>query len=272
MTTSDRAAAFALVVSVLFPLSALAQQATVSGRVLAVELGRSGFHQRDQNLSPVAFRGGLPSVGIMLEARATRAIWAFAASYGSGHINSAVLPREVYQHVARASLTWLRELSPARSTGDGFSFLAGGGLSTFGAITDLRAIDPATGYSYRDWSWYWSHNLDMAARAQLSLGGRTLALHVSAPILRLVSRPNNGKDYDGDNAWVSASWPRALLHGKPEYFWSRPAFSGEADIRQRLSGRLQLRATYSFTYASAERPAPLGLYMNRITVGLARSF
>lgn len=272
MTTSDRAAAFALAVSVLFPLSALAQQATAPRRVLAVELGRSGFHQRDQNLSPVTFRGGLPSVGVALEARATRTTRAFAASYGAGHINSAVLPRDVYQHVARASLTFLRELSSAGSAGDGFSFLAGGGLSSFGAITDLRAIDVATGYSYRDWSWYWSHNLDVAARAQVSLGGRTLALQVSAPVVRLVSRPNNGKDYDGDNAWVSASWPRALLHGKPEYFWSRPALAGEAEIRQRLGAHLQLRATYEFTYASAERPAPFGMYMNRITVGLARSF
>ncbi len=272
MTTSERIATFALAASLLVPFAARAQEATVSRRVLAIELGRSGFHQRDQNLSPVTFRGGLLSGGVMLEARSATTLWGFAASYGAGHINSAVLPRDVYQHVARASLTFLREVKPAGSQGDGLSFFAGGGLSSFGAITDLRATDPATAYSYRDWSWYWSHDLDVSGRAQLTTGGRTLALQASVPVVRLVSRPNNGKDYDGDNAWVSASWPRAMVRGKAEYFWSRPALAGEAELRQRLGPHVQLQAKYEFTYASAEKPVPFGMYMNRFMVGLARSF
>lgn len=271
MTRSVRLLASALMLLAL-TRPARGQESVPAGRALGLSLGLADWHQRDDYLSPVIYRGALPSVGALLEVQSGRLLYALRGEYAAGRTNSAVLPRDVRQHEARVSLALLRAFRSAPGDRPGFAVFAGGGLSSFGGVTDIHARDAATNYTYWDWSWYWSHSVDLVARADFSARTRRVGVQVTAPALRLVSRPNNGKNYNRDNEWVSDAWPRALTRGRPEGMWQRPVLFGEVDYRQQLGRRLQLRLAYEVTYASSARPARLGMYMNRFSLGLVRPF
>ena len=257
-------------VAIVLPGRCAAQQPGAATAVLGVAVGTGDFHQRDDYVAPVTFHGAILSTSALFERRSGRTLVGVEGHFGLGHTNSSLLPRDVHQHVAQLSFAVLHELTSVQPPAHGLALFAGGGVSTFGGITDVVARDATTGYSYRDWSYYWSHSVDVAVRAELSASRRTLAVRVTAPVFRLVARPNNGKDFNGDNAWVSRSWPRALTRGRPEYAWDRPVLFAQTELRQSLGGRLQFRAAYDFTYASSDRPLPLGMYMNRFLVGMVR--
>ncbi len=260
---------FAAVAVLGIPGPAACQQTATATAMVGVSIGVSDFHEHDDELSPITYRGAVPFAGASYERRTARTVLAFEGSYGLGHTNSDVLPRDVQQHLAHISVTVLGALrSPA--DGQGLTVFAGGGVSTLGAVTDLIARDARTNYSYRDWSYYWAHSVDAAGRAELTRGRSSLAVAVRASLFRLEARPNNGKDYNAENARISDSWPRSLLRGSPSYAWDRPVVSAQGEFRQRLGRRLLLRAAYDFTYASSARPQPIGLYMNRVQVGLLR--
>ncbi len=270
MISMSRWYPFAVVAVLGIPSTAACQESAPASSTVGISLGVSDFHEHDDNLSPITYRGSIPSLGATYERRGARTLVAFEATYALGHTNSEVLPRDVQQHVAHVSFTVLRALGAPKPNGRGLTFFLGGGASTLGAVTDLIARDAATNYSYRDWSYFWAHSLDLAARAELRRGPRSVALQVSGSVFRLDARPNNGKDYNAENARVTDSWPRSLLGGSPRYAWDRPVLSARAEYRQRLGRRLQLWAACDFTYAASARPQPVGLYMNHLQLGLLR--
>ena len=266
----NRLYSFAVAAALVLPGSAACQQGAPASSSLGLALGVSDFHQRDDVLSPVAFRGAIATADASFERRAGRMLIAFDGSYGVGHTNSDVMPRDVRQHVGRFSVTVVRALG-AQPGGNGLTLFAGGGFSSVGSVTDVFARDATTHYQYWDWSYYWAHSLDLAARAELADSRRTVGLHATASVLRLVSRPNNGKDYNAENARVSEAWARSVVRGSPEYVWNRPVVFAEAEFKQRLGSRLQLRVAYDFSFASSARPQPIGVYMNRFLLGLVRA-
>ena len=268
MMISTRLLSFAVAAALLLPGTAACQRASTT---VGLSLGVTDYHQRDVSLSSAAFRGAIASAEATFERRAGRTLLAFDGSYGEGHIGSDALPRDVRQHAGRFSLALLRAVRVSDLDGRGLTLLAGGGVSSLGSVTDVFARDAATGYAYWDWSYFWAHSLDLAGRAQLSGSRRSLALHVTASATRLVSRPNNGKDYNAENARVSESWPRSILRGSPEYAWNHPVVFARGEYRQRLGPRLQLQATWAFTFASTTRRQPIGVYANRLLLGLLRT-
>ena len=267
MTRSICLSALTLAAGLALPGRAAGQQREHAASGLGLAIGIADFHQRDEYVSPVTFRAAIVAANALFEKRSTRMLHSIEASFSVGHPNSATLPRDDQQRVGRLAYSLLRALGdPERRDGRLVLFL-GGGLSTFGEVTVLDASDATWNYTYRDWSWYWAHSVDLAARLEYAAAARSAAVRLATPAVRLVSRPNNGKDFNAGNERVSREWLRGLAGGKLTYPWNGPMLVGETDYRQRMSARLQLRAAYDFTYASSDRPRALAMYMHQLLVG-----
>jgi len=273
MTLSRHAAPARVPLLVL--TAALALPAVVASQVpdrpehaMGLAIGLSDFHQRDEYLAPVTYGGTILAGSALYERRHGRALLRVDAAATIGGTSAGALPRDARQYVARLSVTVLHALGDPGAEGRRWTVYVGGALTTFGAICDFKATDTEYGYTYEDVSWYWSHSLDLALRAEYRRGARSVSLQLSSPALRLVSRPENGKEYNAANDRVTDSWPRAMLGGRLEFPWENALVFGQAEYRQRLGGRLQLRAAYDFTYAMSDRPLALGMYMNQLQVGL----
>ena len=268
MRRAVRLVPLALLGSLAVPHAARCQSGSRAASAVGLSLGLTGFHQRDEYLSPVTYGGTILSAALTYERRAARSLFTAEVTFAQGAINSAALPRDVIQHVGRVAVAQLGALGGADAGPRPLTVFVGGGLSSFGSITEFRATDPRSGYSYTDASWYWSHNLDLALRGEYRGRSRLFALTLTAPVVRLVSRPANGKFFNADNARVYDHWLNAMTGGRLELPWDDLALSGEAEYRQPLGHRLQLRAAYAFGCASSGRPLAMGMYMNRLLVGL----
>jgi len=266
--TRTALASLAAAVAITLPARGSCQDAARPASALGFSVGVADFHQRDEYLAPAAYRGTDLAGSVLFERRTARTVLAIEATASVGGINSAALPRDVEQYVARLSVAVLRALGDPDRPGRRLTLYAGGGVSTFGAITDFKATDAVYGYSYGDMSWYWSHSADLRARAEYRTAARGLAIEVTSPMIRLVSRPENGKAYNARNERIIAAWPKAITGGRMEFVWSRLAVSGRVEYRQQLGGRTRVRVAYDFAYASSDRPLPLGMYLNQLVVGL----
>lgn len=265
----DRLAALALAAAVAAPASSVAQERHAGSGALGLSLGLASFRQRDQYLAPATYGGTLPAAAASYERRWARTILELEAAVTIGRTDAPALPRDVHQYLGRVALTLLRALGEGDPAARRVTVLVGGGFSAFGSVTDFATTDTAYGgTSYRDLSWYWSRSLDLVARGEYRLDRGVAALQVAMPAVRLVSRPESGKYFPGGNPRVAATWLGAVVAGSPELAWENPVLFCRVEVRQRLGGGQQLRASYDFGYAASDRPLALGMYWNRLQLGL----
>ncbi len=265
--------AAALAGALLLPASALSQESPRRPsegptHSFAFGAGITDYRVRDNYLSPVAFGGSLLALGASYRRETAHSRQAIETSFASGTIKSAAQPRDVTPYDGSISYAYLRSLRPP---GGGFplALLAGVGVSSFLTWTDFNATDPATGYTFFDRSWYWSHALDAHLLADYGLaGGRHLALRVSAPVVRLVSRPENGHAFNASNASVMRNLLHAATGGSVVALWESPVVEWQLEFQQPIGARVGLRIGYAFQNASSETPLPLRMYTNRVTVSL----
>jgi len=244
--------------------------AQTAGRVataFGLAAGVADTHQRDEYLAPATYRGAVFAASALFERRSERTLLRFDLAASAGRINAEALPRDAHHYAIRLSGSLLRALGAPPAPGRGLHLFAGGALSAFGAFTDFRVSDPVSGPTYNDVSWYWLRSLDLMLRAERGGDARRVSVQLSTPVVRWVSRPPDGKDFDV----AYRTWSRGLLGGRLEYPWSSTVVFGAVEYRQRLGGGVQLRAAYDFAYASADRPLPLGMYFNTLQLGVLLS-
>jgi hypothetical protein len=274
---------FALIVVLTVFLSAgLVQgQDDQSGKLLpresvhsfVVSLGLNDFHLKDEYLSPYIFGGLLfsPRASLQIESEDTRHsidVW-----FSIGHPNSDIQPRDVTQRVGYISYSFSHEVHTWEIGGRPLRVYLGTGLSSFATYTDFNTVDKVTGFAFYDDSWYLSHALNLNFLCEYRLAEhRTLCVQLTMPAVRLVSRPNNGHFFDSKNAKVIENFLNALKCSRREFFWNNLAILSEIEYREQLSDRFDLRGSYSFVYASSDRPLSMGMYTNNFLIGIAWLF
>jgi hypothetical protein len=266
--------ASALAATVLRPALGRSQDDAPEGsasptRSFAFSAGATQERIRDNYLSPVAFHGSLLSLGASYRSESPRARQSIELAFSSGGIDSATQPRDVRQYVGSASYAYLRPLRSPGGSGRGVALFAGAGASSFVAWTDFDATDPI-GYTFYDRSWYWSHALDVQILAEYRFTGwRRLSAGLSSPALRLVSRPENGHDFNARNAEVIRGFMHAATGGSLVAPWENPVLVCQLEYEQPIASRFDLRIGYAFRKIASDTPLPMRAYANGLTASLA---
>lgn len=237
---------------------------------LGVSVGVNDFHLKDEYLSPSIFAGGMFSTEILYQVKSKQIKHAVDFYFSTGHINSDVQPRDVTPYIGSASYSFFHTLQTWTIAEHPLEIYIGTGLSSFFAYTDFVAEDRAADYRYYDQSWYWSHSLDLHFLGEYQFDvNRSLLIKLTTPIVRLVSRPENGHEFNEKNMRIINSFFNAAKGGKPELFWENPAVLCELEYRGRITDRAEFRGAYSFTYISSDRPLSMGMYWNNFMVGIS---
>ncbi len=67
---------------------------------------------------------------------------------------------------------------------------------------------------------------------------------------------------------MSENFLNAALHGTGEFSWDTLVLQGSVTYLEPLGESVNLRATYRFTYTSAEIPFTMAMYANQLLLGL----
>jgi hypothetical protein len=237
-------------------------------RAFGVSAGLTSLHVRDDYLSPESYGGSLASAGLSYRRETSAVRQALELSFVTGRVSSAVQPCDVHEYVGSFSYAWLRSLRSGRG-GFPLALLAGAGVSSYAMWTDFDASDPASGYTYFDRSWYWSHALDVHALAEYRFSERRrLSVRLTSPVVRLVSRPQNGHQFNPGNVKVMGNFLRAATGGTAFAIWNDPVLQWRLEYLQPIGPRVDLRIGYLFQNASADAPLPLRMYTNGVTASL----
>ena len=175
------------------------------------------------------------------------------------------------EKLASLSYSFVHSLTTWEVGGSPLEVFLGGGVSSFAMNTDFNTADE-TGYVKLDQSWYWSHSLNLVLCGEYRIAeGKSLALQCAAPVVALVSRPENGHRLSQNNMDVIEDFTKSATQGKIEYLWSSFVLFTDVEYRQSISNKFQLIALYRFGYVSSNKPdSMLGsdAYMNNLTVGI----
>lgn len=227
----------------------------------------------DEYLSPIIFGGMMLSSRVSYQLKLAHATHTGDIRFSIGSLDSDLQPREVTQYVLYVSYSFLHALRAWDIAGRPLQFSLGTGLSSFATVTDFNTVDKFGNYTYSDESWYWSHALNLHLRGKYLLAeSRSLSLQLTTPVVRLVSRPENGHDSNSKNAEVRDNYLNAAKQGESEFLWDNLVLLCEIEYRQRLSDHFDLRGAYWFGYASSDKPLAMGMYMNDFLVGILWRF
>lgn len=266
----------ALLICLVIPVLVLCQDEPLSKpeledfkHSLGVSIGINDFHLKDKYLSPSIYRGKLFSSSVSYQLKLERIRHEVEARINNGRINSDELPRDVTQFVGYLSYSFAYAIDSWNLGNHELTVFLATGLSTFAAFTDFNITEKMSHNTLDDLSWYWSHAINLHLRAEYHLAERTsLALQLTMPAARLVSRPVNGHHFADKNDEVSNNFLSAAKQGKPEFLWDNFVLQCKMESRQQLSKHFDIQGTFWFGYASSDRPLPLGMYMNNLLVGL----
>lgn len=240
---------------------------------LALRIGISDFHVRDQYLSPFSYRGRLFSSRIFYQLKLERTRHEVDFGFSTGHIESDALSREATQYVGHVSYSFVSSLHSWDVGDRQLELLIGPGLSTFFVTTDILTPESITWYGPTDKSWYWSHALDLHLMGELRLADRkNVLVKLGTPLFRLVSRPDFSHNFSTRNIEVRDNFLNAAKGGRSEFFWSNFVLLCEVEYRQRLNDHFDIHGTYSFGYSSSDWPLSMGMYMNSFLAGIVWLF
>lgn len=258
----------------LLPASCLCQgpsSGATEGTAHSLGAARSltSVHMKDEYLSPLIYRGWIPTAALTARRSTTSSRQELQLSFGVGHIDSRLLPRDVTEHLGALTYAYMRALRTGASAGSSLALFLGGGVSSRVSQTDFDATDHTTGYTYYDRSWYWSHALDLDLEAEYQISERRAAVaRLTAPVVRLVSRPKNGHDLNTSNAHVIRDFLSAAKGGTAVGLWQDPALGCRVSYRQNLGARTSFEVGYTFEYAASSTPMRLRMYTEGFQVTL----
>ena len=243
---------------------------TTSTGFFGVSLGINDFHEKDKYLSHLPFRGIIFASGISYQLATESSRHRIDGFFSTGNLNTDLPSRDLTQYVGSFSYSFVHTIASSELAGHPLEFFVGGGVSSFVANTDFVAPDEWN--PYYDQSWYWSHSLNLILRSEYHVGERSsFAVEFSMPMVRFVSRPDNGHWLSSKNGEVSDNFLNAAGQGKIEYVWENLVLLTSLEYRMPLSERVDFRGSYQFGYVSSDRPHPeisMGMYMNRFLVGI----
>jgi hypothetical protein len=264
-----------LILSFFFCLPAFSQsgesaeQQQEFNNSLGFSIGINDYHARDEYLSPYIFSGTMFTSGLSYRLKTERYRHSINISFSTGHPGSDIQPRSVAEKIGSLSYSITRTIDVEQVAGNPLEMSLGAGVSLFAAYTDFNSVDDISHYTFYDWSWYLSHSVNMLFRCDYPLSEHTrFSCQFMMPVVRLVSRPENGHYFNDDNVDVNSNFLKAVGRGKTEFFWTNPVLFCEAGYRQRLGDNFDLQIHYQFNYISTDRPLSLQMYMNQLTVGI----
>lgn len=238
------------------------------GRSLGISLGVNDFHFRDNYLSPHIFSKTMFSSAISYQFNAKRYFHSIDLSYGFGHPNSDIQPRNVSENIGSISYAISRVINASNIAGHRLELSLGAGVSTFIVSTNFNAIDRRYNYVWNEQSWYCSNSLNLHLGGEYQIHDRkSFSMHITLPMFRLVARPENGHIYNNENAKVIDRFFNVVVQGKPEWFWDNASLAYELGYKQPLGKCTNLKLNYLFNYITSDRPLHLQMYMNRFMVG-----
>jgi hypothetical protein len=240
--------------------------------LLGVSVGINDFHQRDEYLSPSTFNGVNFASKLSFQVETEMNRHRVDAFFSTGALNPDIQGREVTEKGGYLSYSFVHSLNRWDLGGHPFRFSLGGGISSFVMNTDFNTTDE-TGYTKLDQSWYWSHSLNLVLLGEYHFDrDKNLTLQLTAPLVGLVSRPENGHRLSQNNLdVVDENFLKAATQGKMEYLWSNFVLFTDVEYRQSLSNGFDLLVAYRFGYVSSNKPASMlsmGTYMNSLSVGI----
>ena len=235
---------------------------------LSASLGLNDFHLKDEYLAPEIIRGNIFASRLSLDFSSAVDVHAIDATFSHGSPASHYQERQITQNIGSLSYSYLHAVDTWEIAGLPLKFLLGGGVSSFVANTDYNAYDTPTSSKSYDQAWYWSHALDLHAEADVRLAERsTITVRLTTPLVRLVSRPENGHYLSSANQKVYENFFRAFSRGKPEFAWENLVLMGEVRYSNRWSDRFGIHGSYIFGYAATDRPLEMAMYSNQVLVG-----
>jgi len=239
---------------------------------LAVSAGVNNFHQRDKYISPYIFNGVSFASKISFQVKTENNQHRVDGFFTIGALSPDIPQREVTLKGGYLSYSFVHSLSAWKLGGNPVQLLVGGGISSLAMNTDFNTTDE-TGYITLDQSWYWSHSLNVALLGKYQLDGeKNLSLQLTAPIVGLVSRPENGHRLSQKNLEVvDKNFFNAFTQGKIDYLWNNFVLFTDFEYRQSLSSKFDLIAAYRFGYVSSNRPASTlstHTYFNNFLAGI----
>ena len=239
---------------------------------IGADVGIVDFHQRDKYLSPDIFSGGMFTSRVSFFWSGEESRHAIEAVFSTGGMGPDVLHQDVKQYIGFLSYTYLRVLGRWEVNGSPLVFSAGGGLASYVTDTDVREIDPSQNVTTFEQSWYWSHALHVDLLGEYALSTRDdITVHLSTPLVALVTRPHNGHWLNSSNLDVSKNFLNAATNGRLEYLWDAFVLQAEVGFSHRMSDNVELTGTYLFGYVSSNQPDPmlsLGTYANHFLLGI----
>lgn len=242
-------------------------------QTLGFSLGVSGFHLRDEYLSPCIFSGNIFSTGLSYEIQTKNYYHFLNFGYSTGHLKSDDQPRSVTEKTGFFDYSVFRIISTKQINGNPLRISLGAGLSAFLANTDFIARDDSYAYEWLEQSWYCSNSVNLHLRGDYDLrSGKRILIQFSLPAVSLISRPENGHNLSESNTEVMSRFYKVELQGKPEFFWQNLPAILKAGYKQPIGKKCNFRIDYLFEYFHSSRPMPLKMYMNQLQAGLEFKF
>lgn len=240
---------------------------------LGFSAGITGFHLRDEYLSPCIFSGNMFSTGMAYEVQTKNFYHILDFGYKAGHLNSDDQPRSVTEKTGFFSYSVFRRISTKQICGNPLRMSIGAGVSAFVANTDFIARDDNYSYEWPEQSWYCSNSANLHFRGDYELySGKSFFLQFSLPVVSLVSRPENGHNLNESNTEVMNKFYKVEFQGKPEFFWQNLPVICKAGYKQPVGKKCNFRVDYLFEYFHSGRPMPLRMYMNQVQAGMDFNF
>ncbi len=235
-------------------------------------IGFSDAHIKDNYFSPANFGGMIFSGNLSYEHKTYNAGHFIELNFNTGHLGTDIRPWDVVYRAGYISYAYTRAIAGWDFLGKPVKFSAGGGISTFAENSDFISVDKIILTTVNNQSWYWTHSLNLNLLAEYRPGGTEyISVRLAFPLIRLVSRPQNGYSFNSENSEVNENFLNAAVQGKIEYLWNAFVIYSKVQYSHPLNDRIFLQGTYWFGYAFSNKPEPMlsmGLYMNNITFGL----
>jgi hypothetical protein len=236
--------------------------------LLGISAGVGDYHSRDEYLSPYTFRCLMFAAGVRYEIIGEDLRHEFNATFDLGHPESDRQVRNVKQIFASLSYDLLPRVTSWEIAGHPCELVLGPGIQSFLSNTEFDASNTPEGM-FDDQSWYWSHSLNVTTAAVYRWETRTsLQLRLTMPMVRFISRPDNGH-YLSDRNWdIILDFAKSVEPNRWEFFWEQLVLGTEIEFRHGLGQRLELRASYRFTFVSSREPLEMAMYMNTLSLGV----
>ena len=237
---------------------------------LGANLGLNDFHSRDEYLSPNNYSGLIFSADILFHAKVKNILHEAEIYFSTGNPATTAQSTEIKQKIGSISYSFLYNFDQEKIYRSPLDVYLGAGVSSFVMNTDYFLNSDYGLGQYTDQSWYWSHSINLLLAGVYSINEKnSLTMHLSIPLVSLISRPSNGHWMDQKNLnIINNSFFNAAKGGNLEFFTDNFVIQGLIQFSQKVSDKLSFNGTYRFNFVSSNEPLAMRTYMNTFMAGI----